>query len=1158
MKPLHDAVQSRQLEAVRAVLSANTVDVDARDEFLGLVPLHLAAQNNDVEAANLLLNHGAAVDATTSMDVRTSLHLAAERNNTEVMTVLINHGAAIDAASQDGNTPLHVAAMYDRFAAVTALVNRNASIQAVDEDGFTPLHYAARSKRQNVALLLLRRGVAVNPTTKRGQTPLHEAAACGQVDNARVLVEYGAELNRRDEDKFTPLMCLLQAKLTPRQVEEDLELARFLVDAGSEWTPEDEEKTLSSARDIEVTKRLVAAIQGWKQQQEKGARPLLSLPIEIYNGGDQAIRAYFDATESDAGANIPALLTKEVYRRKLCVIGSSGCGKTRFHLRLTNQVTTQKGNKGPTTGVALSSWQFQDKGRQYDVAVWDFAGREEYQAVHPLFYSKQALYVVCVDLKSYSDALDDVGVVTAGAKHPAMDAFVETNVYRWIEEVCTRLPGSLFLLVGVKADLIEHSHERLHFIQGDLHARLRRKERHVMKELIQIASTLKTNLKESDSNISLRQKLLQVEKLQHERPRFLSEKLLSMSSTTLRGLEDVQEMVQRCIVESEKTILLPKTYNRVREFIQAYLQGESEGLSLASRVRRAFVPLDDLRLMIDRELPDISSLGLPAILCVLHELGELLWFDNAGEALGSIVFLDPSLLINFLRQVINPAFVDELSFPAAQHLRNLYDFVRKEARMKHTLLTELPIWKEISDDVVILQLKQLLFQFHLASPFGRRGMQLDSDLLIPTYWGKRGRKRTGSTFLDANSGEFKVRVVWEYKFHRHLPSNLFEKLAVQSYSSQFSHDRVWIGDAFETRVRGHYAACIRKKRSENTENGFEWSGLEFEIHAATQDLAWLQLMWYCMNMERLLDEYPGVWVNRYAITAEEERFEVDNLLLEIQEAEGGEYASLLLPPCMEWYKNRVWKHGYDWKPRGSTKDIPITDSDIPETEMETRFRMLHGSKLEEMFETRQVNSGSGKIVEARRSSLFDRLVFEPEGEDDAPRSPSSPSSPSLILHSPRTSVESSVAMRIVGVQNLRRVRYMGHQSPYCKWRVVDSDGNDVATGQTSKHNGGDGSQPQWGTQTFIWSELAQLRHCDIHFHVKTERGWRLSEEIAIGSMAVPELAEVPSLRRKWQRFSVPLRSKKGVDAGILTFQVRLVSFEEEDVMIPDRTSVKPY
>ncbi|TMW58603.1 hypothetical protein Poli38472_010162 [Pythium oligandrum] len=108
------------------------------------------------------------------------------------------------------------------------------------------------------------------------------------------------------------------------------------------------------------------------------------------------------------------------------------------------------------------------------------------------------------------------------------------------------------------------------------------------------------------------------------------------------------------------------------------------------------------------------------------------------------------------------------------------------------------------------------------------------------------------------------RVCWEYDFHSFLPEELYEKFGVASYSSQFSTDRVFTRDSFESVVEGVYTARVRRFCDElDGTNGLP-NILAIEAYAASEDTAWQQLIWYILNLEKVLDSYRGLWITRPA------------------------------------------------------------------------------------------------------------------------------------------------------------------------------------------------------------------------------------------------------------------------------------------------------
>ena len=71
----------------------------------GNTALHLAAEKGLVAMAELLVAHGAALDARNAPSGWTPLHFAAYEGHTELVRLLVEAGAAPDAEDAHGDTP---------------------------------------------------------------------------------------------------------------------------------------------------------------------------------------------------------------------------------------------------------------------------------------------------------------------------------------------------------------------------------------------------------------------------------------------------------------------------------------------------------------------------------------------------------------------------------------------------------------------------------------------------------------------------------------------------------------------------------------------------------------------------------------------------------------------------------------------------------------------------------------------------------------------------------------------------------------------------------------------------------------------------------------------------------------------------------------------
>jgi hypothetical protein len=97
------AAASGNIEAIKQYLAAGT-DVDAKEPPGGGTPLLVAATFGQVEAAKLLIEKGANVNARSN-DGATALHGAAFFCHTEIVKLLLSKGAVVDAKNIRGETP---------------------------------------------------------------------------------------------------------------------------------------------------------------------------------------------------------------------------------------------------------------------------------------------------------------------------------------------------------------------------------------------------------------------------------------------------------------------------------------------------------------------------------------------------------------------------------------------------------------------------------------------------------------------------------------------------------------------------------------------------------------------------------------------------------------------------------------------------------------------------------------------------------------------------------------------------------------------------------------------------------------------------------------------------------------------------------------------
>ena len=195
---VHLAARHGDIEALDGWLKRNRANVHFRVKKHQATPLHWAAEADQAEAAELLLNHGA--DKTARTDGGwTPLHSAAAKGSTNVIALLLKRRAPVNAISQSG-TPLDLAKGYQQPAAAMLEASRGRAGREVS------IHMAAARGDAIALQAFLRRGVKVDvPGPLHQSTPLHWAAGAGKANTMEVLISLGADVDALSDSDSTPL-----------------------------------------------------------------------------------------------------------------------------------------------------------------------------------------------------------------------------------------------------------------------------------------------------------------------------------------------------------------------------------------------------------------------------------------------------------------------------------------------------------------------------------------------------------------------------------------------------------------------------------------------------------------------------------------------------------------------------------------------------------------------------------------------------------------------------------------------------------------------------------------------------------------------------------------------------------------------------------------
>lgn len=121
----------------------------------GFTALHFACFFGQPEAARLLIEAGASVDAVAANPMQVMpLHSAASSRNLEAARLLLEHGAPVNARQHGGWVALHAAAGNGDRPMVDLLLQHHADPKLANDEGKTPAMVAGEKGHAEIAALL--------------------------------------------------------------------------------------------------------------------------------------------------------------------------------------------------------------------------------------------------------------------------------------------------------------------------------------------------------------------------------------------------------------------------------------------------------------------------------------------------------------------------------------------------------------------------------------------------------------------------------------------------------------------------------------------------------------------------------------------------------------------------------------------------------------------------------------------------------------------------------------------------------------------------------------------------------------------------------------------------------------------------------------------
>ncbi len=154
---IFEASSLGRLERLQCCLSDDAaISAYSKD---GFTALHFACYFGQPEAARLLIEKGAKVDAVANNATQVMpLHSAASSRNLAAARLLVEHGAPVNARQQGGWVPIHAAGQNGDREMVDLLLAHGADVDITNNDGKTPAMVARDKAHTQIAALLEKQG----------------------------------------------------------------------------------------------------------------------------------------------------------------------------------------------------------------------------------------------------------------------------------------------------------------------------------------------------------------------------------------------------------------------------------------------------------------------------------------------------------------------------------------------------------------------------------------------------------------------------------------------------------------------------------------------------------------------------------------------------------------------------------------------------------------------------------------------------------------------------------------------------------------------------------------------------------------------------------------------------------------------------------------
>ncbi len=183
---LLEAAEQGDINKIYLLIEAK-VNINAKSTITQNTPLMQSIINRKFEAAALLINQEADLDAINQHGDNALKYAAMDKSATKIVELLFNKGAKIESSDEKGQTAIMLAAHFGCTATVDFLITKNANLKAKDKWNNTPTMFAARKGHTAIVAAFIKAGADLHTPALYGNTALSFAVEEKHIGTALLL-----------------------------------------------------------------------------------------------------------------------------------------------------------------------------------------------------------------------------------------------------------------------------------------------------------------------------------------------------------------------------------------------------------------------------------------------------------------------------------------------------------------------------------------------------------------------------------------------------------------------------------------------------------------------------------------------------------------------------------------------------------------------------------------------------------------------------------------------------------------------------------------------------------------------------------------------------------------------------------------------------------